>query len=482
MNLLFLPNQSNPLKKNDGYKYYTCKIMKKKKIRRIVLISTIALLIIVIIGKKAGIFGKSYTQKVSCEKVEKRTIVEYITANGRIQPETEVNIAADVSGEVVELHVEEGDEVKVGQLLAKIKPDTYLSALDRMSATLNSSKSNLANSKARLAQVKAQFSQAKLSYERNKSLYNKGAISKAEFETAEANYQVAKAEVEAAQETVNAAIYSVKSAEASLNEAKENLQKTTIYAPMAGTISKLNIEKGERVVGTMQMAGTEVLRVANLNKMEVLVEVNENDIVRITHGDTAIIEVDAYLEHEFKGIVTEIANSANVQGVGTDQITNFDVKIAILSESYQDLIPEDNPNYYPFRPGMSATVDIQTETEYDVLSIPIQSVTTRSDSSGIAKTNTDLEKNSENKNLKNDNNIKKSEEDKPKEVVFVYKDGIVEMKEVKTGIQDNMYIQITKGLELNEEVVSAPYSAISKQLKNKQKVEKVDKEKLFQNK
>ncbi len=454
--------------------------MSKKKI--IIISSVVLVVVLLLVAKTQGWLGKKAMMQVSTQPAERRTIVEVITANGKIQPETEVKISPDVSGEIVELHIEEGDEVKEGDLLLKIKPDVYLSALDRMKATLNSSKANLANSKARLSQIEAQFESTKLSYERNKKLWEQKAISQAEWESALSAYQMGKAEVEAARENVNAAKFSVKSAEASLNEAQENLTKTTIYAPMNGTISMLNVEKGERVVGTMQMAGTEMLRIANLNKMEVLVEVNENDIIRVSHGDTALIEVDAYLNKIFKGIVTEIANSAtsSQQAAISDQVTNFEVKIRILPESYQELIPEDKPTHYPFRPGMSATVDIMTHTENNVLSVPIQAVTTRSDTLGNAGEWIEEE---------SGNNFKKKEDKKPKkdekeiqEIVFLYNDGKVFIQPVEIGIQDKNYIQIISGLDEDQEVVTAPYRAISKHLKDSMNVEKVDREKLFKGK
>ena len=438
--------------------------MKNKKILRYLIIGAVVLIIFAVIGKKQSWFGKSKAIKISTEKVSKRNIIETITANGKIQPETEVKISPDVSGEIVELNIMEGDEVEEGKLLLKIKPDIYLSNLDRMKASLNSTKSNLANSKARLVQTEAQFKQTELSFKRNKKLWAQKTISEAEWETAESSYLVAKAEVEAGRETVNAAEYAVKSSEASLKEAKENLTKTTIYAPMSGTISKLNVEKGERVVGTAQMAGTELLRIANLSKMEVKVEVNENDIVRVSLHDTAIIEIDAYLKEKFKGIVTEIANSANTVGVSTDQVTSFDVKILILPESYAHLIPEDNPNFYPFRPGMSANVDIQTRIDKNALSIPIQAVTTRKD------------KSQDTDSLKT---IKNQTDDKMMEVVFVYDDGKVNLRKVVSGIQDNNYIKIDSGLKFEEEVVISPYNAISKKLKDGTAVEKVDKNELF---
>lgn len=440
--------------------------MKGKKLKKYFIYGTIVLIIFAFIGKRAGWFGKSEVKKVATELVQKRTITEVITANGKIQPEKEVKISADVSGEIVELFVREGQEVKQGDLLLKIKPDTYLSNLDRMEASLNSTKANLSNAKARLAQVEAQFIQSEQAFQRNKKLHEQNAISQSEYENAVSAYEVSKAEVDASKETVSASEFSVLSAEASLKEARENLNKTTIYAPISGTISLLNVEQGERVVGTMQMAGTEILRIANLNRMEVKVEVNENDIIHVSLGDTALIEVDAYLDKEFKGIVTEVANSANTQGVSSDQVTSFDVKIRILSSSYFDLISKDSTNIYPFRPGMSATVDIQTETHKNVLSIPIQSVTTRTDSTKSIKTD-------------KDDNVIEQNKDEQIEVVFAYENGKVTQLPVKTGIQDDEYIEILNGLEENQEIVTAPYSLISKKLKDNMSVEKVEKDKLF---
>src|SRR3989339_939265 len=438
--------------------------MKAKKILKYFIIAAIVFILIAVIGKKAGWFGKGIIHKVSTELVTKRTITEIITANGKVQPEREVKISPDVSGEIVELYFMEGDEVKQGDLLLKIKPDIYLSALDRMKAALNSSKANVENSKARMAQVEAQFVQTEISYNRNKSLYEKKAISQAEFENAKAQYEMGKADVDEAKHSVKAAEFQVNSSEAALKEADENLTKTSIYAPIGGTISRLNVEKGERVVGTVQMAGTEMLRLANLSLMEVSVQVSENDIVRVKLGDTALIEVDAYLNQKFKGIVTEISNSANTQGVTSDQVTNFDVKIRILSQSYEHLMKGPEKKIYPCRPGMSASVDIQTKRVVDVFSVPIEAVTTRIDS---------LKNKYKKEDLKNEN------EEKINEIVFIYKDGKVNQKIVKTGIQDNNYIQILEGLSEKDEVVVAPYSAISKKLRDNLPVQKVEKEFLF---
>ncbi|MFO7755484.1 MAG: efflux RND transporter periplasmic adaptor subunit [Bacteroidales bacterium] len=416
--------------------------MKSNNLLKILVILVAVLIIFAIIGKKQGWFGKELMIKVAVEKAEKRTIVEMITANGKIQPEKEVKISPDVSGEIVLLNIKEGDYVNAGELLFKIKPDTYMSMRDRARAALESAK-------ARLTQAKAQFMQAELSYERNKQLYEERTISESEFEQAQASYRVAEAEVQAAE-------FSVKSAEASLDEASENLTKTTVYAPMSGTISLLLVEQGERVVGTEMMSGTEVLRIADLSRMEAQVEVNENDIIKVSLNDTAIIEVDAYLDHKFKGVVTEIANSAKTTAASSDQVTTFDVKIFILPESYNDLPGETGKN--PFRPGLSATVDIQTETRAGITTVPIQAVTTRTDTTAAAST---------------------LAEEEVQTIVFASDGTYALAREVKTGIQDNRYIEIITGIEAGTEVVTAPYSAISKKLADSTLIEILPREDLF---
>jgi len=446
--------------------------MKKKTIIILVLAAIVVLIVLAVLKNKGAIGSQNLT-KVSIEKVERRTIIESVSANGRIQPESEVNITPYISGEVVDLRVREGDEVKEGDLLAKIDPEIYLSNYERSEAGLQSQKANLANSRARLAQSKAQFTNAKLSFERNKKLYDQNVISDSDFDAVKSQYEVAQAEVQAAEETVKAAEFQVASSEASLREAKENLTKTAIYAPANGTISRLIVEKGERVAGASQFsAGTELMRVANLNSMEAVVQVNENDIVRVKLNDTSLIEVDAYLNRKFKGIVTEIATSADVTGVSTDQVTNFEVKIRLLKESYEDLIPKDKPSYSPFRPGMSTTVDIQTKTESKVLTVPIQAVTTRSDSTGKStgvKQDMDLNK----------DQAQTEEATEIDEYVFIVKDGKAKMVAVKSGIQDNTHIQIVEGLSENDEVITGPYRAVSRSLENGEAVEVVDKDKLF---
>jgi HlyD family secretion protein len=416
--------------------------MKNNKILKILVPAILFLIIFAVIGKKKGWFGKELTVKVAVENVEKRTIIETITANGKIQPEKEVKITPDVSGEIVELTVREGDPVVRGQLLLRIKPDTYISQRDRSLAAISSSR-------ARLAQTEAQFMQAELSFNRSRQLFDEQTISKSEYEQAQASYAVSKAEVDAAK-------FSVVSSEASLKEANENLTKTSVYAPMSGNVSMLLVELGERVAGTNLMAGTEMLRVADLSRMEAQVQVNENDIVRVNLGDTALIEVDAYLDQKFKGVVTEIANSAKTTGVSADQVTNFDVKILVLPESYKKLVDAGEKN--PFRPGMSATVDIQTESKPGILTVPIQSVTTRADSTVASATSSD-------KDIRT--------------LVFVTDGKYALAKDVKTGIQDNSYIEIISGVTDSMRVISSPFSAISKKLSDSTVVEIVKKDDLF---
>jgi len=416
--------------------------MKNNKILKILLPAVIVLILFAVIGKKAGWFGKALTLKVAVENAEKRTIVETITANGKIQPEKEVKISPDVSGEIVELTVKDGDHVEKGQLLLRIKPDNYISQRDRSLAEISATQ-------ARRAQAEAQFTQAELSFNRNQQLYKEQTISKSDFEQAQATYNVAKAELDAAK-------FAIVSAEASLKDANENLTKTSIYAPMTGTVSMLLVELGERVAGTNLMAGTELLRVADLSRMEARVQVNENDVPRVKLGDTALVEVDAYLDQKFKGIVTEIANSAQTTGVSADQVTNFDVKIFLLPQSYQKLVDEGNKN--PFRPGMSATVDIRTQSKNDILTVPIQSVTTRTDTSKIA-------------GVPSQKDIRT--------LVFITDGKYALAKDVKTGIQDNSYIEILSGIALNDKVISAPFSAISKKLSDSTLIQVVKKEELF---
>ena len=398
---------------------------RNSKNRYILVAAAIVIIALIIVGK--GKSGKGVS--VTVKHPETGTIVESIPANGKIQPVTEVKISPDVSGEIIKLNFQEGDTVKKGDLILQIKQDVYISARDRAEASLNAVK-------AQYLQQEAQLKQTELNHRRNELLYGKNTIAQADYEKSLAEYQIAQSQLKAAE-------FNVKSAQASLKEAEENLVKTNIYAPMSGTISKLSVEIGERVVGTTQMAGTEMLRIADLSQMEVLVDVNEIDIIRLAPKDTAIIEVDAYPGRKFKGMVTQVANSSKNSGTATaDQVTNFEVKVIILPESYSDLLATSN---IPFRPGMSASVSIQTMKKENVLMVPLQAITTRKGIADSLDTSTEV-----------------------LQQVFVYNKvkGTVNVVCVETGIQDMSNIEITKGLNKEQQIVTAPYSAISKDLKN----------------
>ncbi len=437
----------------------------KNKALKIALIVLAVFIVFIIIGRQAGWIGHEEGQRVTVEPAEKRDIVEIVTANGRIRPVTEVKMAPDVSGEIIELHVEEGDYVERGQLLARINPDIYESALDRMEAALNTARANLANARARTLQAEAQFINARANYQRNKRLFEEHAISESEYDGVRAQYLVAEADVEGSKQSVIASEYQVKSAEAGLTEARDNLSKTNLFAPMDGTVSRLDAEIGERVVGTSQFAGTEIIRIANLNVMEVKVDVNENDIVRVNEGDTAFIQVDAFFAESFRGMVTSIANSAAQEMLGTDQVTNFEVRIRIFPDSYEHLLREDRPHLSPFRPGMSATVDIQTQMAYDVITVPIQTVTTREET--VRRSNDE------------EDAPERTPWSRPKEYVFIFDDGVASLAEVRTGIQDNQYIEIREGLEEGQEVITGPYRLVSRELRDGDEVVRVDRQELF---
>ena len=445
-------------------------MVAKSKKRNYIIIGSIlivAVLVVLAITKDKGSNGT----KVSTEFPAKRTIVETVSANGKIQPEKDIKISPYISGEVVELYVKEGDEVKKGDLLAKIDPEIYKTNYEQIEASLQMQKANQANSKARLAQAKAQFAKADEDFKRSKKLFEQKVISQSDYDAAVSAFTVSEAEVTAAEENVKAAEFSVSSSEATLREARENLSRTSIYAPNDGTVSQLSVEQGERVTGASQFSsGTEIMRIANLERMIVQVEVNENDIVRVSMNDTCIIEVDAYLDHKFKGLVTEIATSANIIGVSADQVTNFEVKILILEESYQDLLDKSQLIRSPFRPGMSATVDIQTETATGILTVPIQAVTTRADTAN---------KKEESEIVKTDDEESTTEKEDLMEVVFVYEEGKVKMYKVKTGVQDNTFIEIIEGITEDQEIITGPYRAVSKKLKDGDAVKKVDKKDLF---
>lgn len=409
------------------------------------------IIVFAIIGRAAGWVGGAKEIGVEFAKAERTTIIEKVSASGEIQPEVEVKLSPDVAGEIIELNVVEGDSVSEGNLLVKIRPDNFISALDRSKANLNQQIANLSQAKAALQRSEAQFTQAELNYNRQKTLYEQKAISEADFETAQANFVTAQKDLEAAKQSVVASEFVVKSSQATVNEAAENLRLTNVYSPVSGIVSNLLVEKGERVVGTAQMAGTEMLTIADLSKMEVRVDVNENDIIRLSMGDTTIIDVDSYSStgKKFKGIVTSIANTANTKA-SADAVTEFKVKIRILNSSYDDLVAEGTK--YPFRPGMTASVEIITTSKDNVLSVPLSAVTTRDNKLDTLVGGTT----------------------KSKELVFVSENGVAKLKEIKTGISDFENIEVLEGITEGEEIISGPYFVVSKQLKEGDNVVKMD--------
>lgn len=429
------------------------------------------------LAKKMEWIGKVEPTEVEFAKVSRSTIIEKVSASGKIQPEVEVKLSPDVSGEIVSLNVAEGDSVVAGQELLKIRPDNYVSLLARAEAQMNATKANMEQSKAVLAQSEARLSKAKIDYDRNAKLHKDKVISDADFDQFVSAYTVAKQDLEAAKANVNAANYNVKSSQATLKEAKTNLTKTTIYAPQSGIISKLNVELGERVVGTSQMAGTEMLRIANLNKMEVRVNVNENDITRVSIGDTVLIDVDAFSssERKFKGVVYEIASSANSSGtasvVSNDAVTEFEVKIRVLRSSYADLIK--GKLSYPLKPGMTASVEILTNRKENIATVPLSSVTTREIGAEV-KEGEKKEEDGTNSTNANDALEAKKRKENTKEVVFVMEKGKAKMIQVKTGISDFENIEIVSGLKEGQEIISGPYATVAKKLKEGDLVKKKD--------
>ena len=416
--------------------------MKKKTIIWIIVIVTI-LLIVLIGGKKAGWFGKSGNFKqIEVTNISLIDIVETVAATGKIQPEVEIKLSSEVSGEIIKLPIIEGQQVKKGDLLVSINPDL-------VQALVNQSQASLQNIKAQLTQAEANLNNLKLNFERNKSLYEKGVISKSDWERTFTDYEVAKA-------NVKSAYYNVQSAESGVKQSRDNLARTSIFAPRDGTISKLSVELGERVVGTAQMAGTEIVRVANLNNMEVEVDVNETDIVKVNVGDSTIVEVDAYLKREFKGVVTEIANTAE-NTLSVDQVTNFKVKVRILPESYKDLSADKPENSSPFRPGMTATVDIITNKKENIIGVPISSIVIKTDTSSAKS-----------KKIVKETISSKTEKF---ECVFVKIGDIAKLRVITTGIQDDSNIEITSGLNEGDEVITGPYNTVTKILKSGDQVE-----------
>jgi len=449
--------------------------MKSNRVIIILVVIAATLIAFAFYAKQKGWVGKGDVMQVAVEKAAKRNIVETVTASGKINPHTEVKLSSEVSGEIIELNAHEGDSVKKGQLLCVINPNIYDAIVTQSAASVDQMKANLASSRANLIQSKASLDQAKRNYDRNKQLHDEKVVSDADFEASKLSYDQADANYQAAQESVNAGEFTVKSSEAQLSQARDNLNKTKIFAPMSGIVSLVNVKLGERVVGTAQMAGTELIRIADLNYMQAEVDVNENDVLRITLGDTADIEVDAYVKKKFKGVVTEVSYSSTTAAatvVSSTQATNFTVKVKVLRDSYADLINPKIGKLYPFRPGMSTTVDIKTESRNDVLSVPIQSVTTRQEK--------DLKQKDEDyaKTAKAQKTTAPEKKD-ASEIVFVVEGGKVKAKEVTTGIQDANYIEIKSGLSENETIIKAPFKLISKTLKDGDLVTVVDEKDLF---
>ena len=442
-----------------------------------IIIGSVLLLVVLVVMSKTGVFGKKEGTKVTAEKAVKRTIIEVVNASGKVYPEVEVKVSPDISGEITELTVQEGDTVKKGQLLARIYADIYSIQRDQASFGVDQSKAQVANSKAGLDALQAQLDQAQKNYDMQKKLFDDKVISKSEFNVAEANFKTAKANYNAGVQNIKGVSASVQSAEASLNRANKDLGKTTIIAPMDGVVSLLNVKKGERVAGNSFNVGTEILRIANMDKIEVRVDVGENDIPKVKLGDSALVTIDAYSDRKFKGLVTQIASSNNgassqsALAATTNDVTQYKVYVRLLPESYKDLLGK---GIFPFRPGMSATADIQTKTQMNVLSVPINAVTTR-DKNDIVVNKDDKEA--------TDINAPAPSLDDLDVVVFVLgADGKVKKVSVKTGIQDINYIEITEGLKEGDEVVTGPYDIVSKTLKDSIEVKKVDKKELFEKK
>jgi HlyD family secretion protein len=446
---------------------------QKKKSNKLlyIIIGAVALLIVLlVVGRSQGWIGKPKTIEVELAKAKKASITEKVSASGTVQPVIEVKLAPEVSGEITHLNVEDGDSVKLGDVLVKIRPDVWISQLERSEAAMNQQRANVESSRANLSRAQATYMRAEQDYKRQEKLWNEKVISESDWQLAQQNFKIAANDLKSAEQSLEAAKFVVNSTEASVRESRENVRRTTVNAPMKGVVSKLNVKKGERVVGTAQMAGTEMMRIADLNKMEVRVNVNENDIVRVHYNDSVIIDVDAYgnTGKQFKGIVTNIANTARDKQ-STDAITEFEVRILILQSSYEDLIKQGNR--YPFRPGMTASVDIITTRKENVLSVPLAAVTTR---------NPDADKNNagaegqgdddDDERTVTDSSKPKAEKKEDMVVIFVNENGVAKMMEVKTGISDYDNIEIMSGLPDSVEVITGPFLVVSKRLKDGDKI------------
>lgn len=452
--------------------------MKKRTLY--IVIGLVLLVIVLLVLKSKGVIGGPDGIKVATEKASYRDIIQTVSASGKIYPEIVVSISSDVSGEIVDLPVKEGDSVTQGHVVAKIYADIYNSIRTRSAAAVNQSQAQLANAKASLGAYKATLDQQEAAFNRNKKLFDLKVISRQEFEQAESAYQQALANYRAAQQQIKSGGFALQASKADLQQAMENLHRTTITAPMSGYVTYLPVKKGERVVGTAQMAGTEIMRVADMDTMEVQVDVGENDVPKVFIGDTALVEVDAYNDRKFKGIVTQVASSSQglaasqaVASSSASQVTNYTVHIRILRSSYQDLLEPDHPDHFPFRPGMSANVDIQTKRSNHVLTVPIAAVTMGTDTAHKKK-----EKDSASADKQG---LPRANATTLNEIVYVLQtDHTVKSVPVTTSIQDDNYIEITSGLKEGDEVVAAPYTAISQLLHDGSKVNVVTKDKLFQ--
>lgn len=452
-----------------------------------VLIGVGVIIVLLVILKKTGVIGKDEGLKVSAEKVTKRTITETVNASGKVYPEVEVKVSPDISGEIVELNVLEGDSVKKGQVLARIYADIYATQRDQAAAVVGQQQAQVANVSAGIEAMKAQLEQSKRLYEMQKQLFDDKVISKNEFNTADAAYKTAQANYNAAKQNIRGSRAGVQSARAGLAKANKDISRATVIAPMNGVVSLLNVKKGERVVGNSMMAGTEMMRIADLNKIEVRVDVGENDIPKIHLGDTALVQVEAYTNRKFKGIVTQIASSNNGaasqnlnSSAGITDVTNYKVYISLLKDSYKDLLEPSKPKSFPFRPGMSASADIQTKTHANRIAVPINAVTTR-DKNDSSSNFTSSSKQSDNKDISG-NDIKASNIDDIQEVVFVVKNNKIIKTPVKTDIQDINYIEIISGVKEGDMVVTGPYDLVSKTLKDSTQVKIVPKSELFDKK
>jgi HlyD family secretion protein len=451
-----------------------------------IIVSLVALILLLIILKKTGVIGKEDGIKVSVEKVGRHTITETVTASGKIYPEVEVKMSSDISGEIVELNVAEGDSVRKGQQLAKIYADIYSNQRNQAAAQVNQQQAMVENSNAQLPGLKASMDAAQAQYDRQKTLLTQKVISLSEFENATTTLRTSQAAYNAAQQSVHSNMAAVASAEANLAIQAENVSRTTISSPLNGVVSLLSVKKGERVAGNQMTAGTEIMRVADMSKIEAVVDVGENDITKVLLGDTAIVEVDAYNGRKFRGVVTQIASSivasasASSSTSTTNDVTNYKVHIRLDPSSYKDLMDNKRSKSLVFRPGMTASADIQTKTHRDVLSVPINAVTTREKISAKDAAAAKDRKPVEDKMGDVKTNVSFGDLD---EVVFLLQaDKSVKQVSVKTDIQDINYIEIVNGLSLGDEVVTGPYGTVSKILNNGTKVMVVDKEKLFETK